>query len=206
MAQFIKLYEENPNSREIQKVIKILKQGELIIFPTDTVYGLGCDLKNPKALKKLALLKGVKIEKANFSFITDSLSNLSEYVRPMDTPTYKLLKRLLPGPYTFIMEGVNRLPKPFSNKKTVGIRIPDNSIVRAMVQELGNPLAVTSLKDEDEIIEYTTDPEIIFNNWQNQVAVVIDAGYGGNTPSTVIDVTGAEPVVIREGLGSVDNI
>jgi len=206
MAAFIKLYEENPNEREIQKIVKVLKDGGIIIFPTDTVYGIGCDLKNPRALKKLAQIKAVKIEKANFSFITDSLSNLSEYVRPIDTPTYKLLKRCLPGAYTFIMNGVNKLPKPFSNKKTVGIRIPDNNIVKAIVQELGNPIASTSLKDEDEIITYTTDPEIIFDNWQNKVDLIIDAGYGGNKASTVVDVTESIPVIIREGKGAVSLI
>jgi tRNA threonylcarbamoyl adenosine modification protein (Sua5/YciO/YrdC/YwlC family) len=203
MATFIKLYEENPNEREIQKIVKVLKNGGIIIFPTDTVYGIGCDLKNPKALKRLAQIKSVKIEKANFSFITDSLSNLSEYVRPIDTPSYKLLKRCLPGAFTFIMNGVNKLPKPFSNKKTVGIRIPDNNIVKAIVQELGNPLASTSLKDEDEIITYTTDPEIIFENWQNKVDLIIDAGYGGNKASTVVDITESIPVIIREGKGDI---
>lgn len=201
MAQLIKLYNENPNMRVIQMIVDTLKKGGLVIFPTDTVYGLGCDLHNSKALKKLAQIKGVKIEKANFSFITNSLSNLSEYVRSIDTPTYKLLKRCLPGPFTFVMNGVNKLPKPFTKKKTVGIRIPDNAIVKALVEELGNPLAVTSIKDDDPVIEYTTDPEIIFENWHKQVDLIIDAGFGGNEPSTVIDITDSEPVIIREGKG-----
>lgn len=204
MAQRLKLYNENPNERVIKMIVANLQKGDLLIFPTDTVYAVGCDLHNPKALKKLAQLKGVKVEKANFSFITDSLSHLSEYVRSIDTPTYKLLKRCLPGPYTFIMNGVNKLPKPFSNKKTVGIRIPDNAIVQALVAQLGNPMAVTSLKDTDEIIAYTTDPEIIYQEWQKKVELIIDAGYGGNEPSTVIDITAGESVVIREGKGSLD--
>ncbi len=204
MLKLIKLYEENPNEKAIVEIVSILKNGGLIIFPTDTVYSLGCDLHNPKALKKLAQLKGVKIEKANFSFITNSLSNLSAYIRSIHTPTYKLLKRCLPGPFTFIMLGVNKLPKPFSNKKTVGIRIPDNNIVRAILEELGNPMAVTSLKDDDTIIEYTTDPAVIFENWQHRVDVIIDAGYGGNVPSSVIDITSSTPVVIREGKGNLE--
>ena len=204
MAGIVKLYEENPNERRVHDIVQRLRNGSLIIIPTDTVYSLVCDLHNPKALKNLAKLKGVKIEKANFSFITDSLSNLSEYVRSMDTSVYKILKRTLPGPFTFILEGSNTLPKPFKNKKTVGIRIPDNNIVRAIIKELGNPLAASSIKDSDEIIEYTTDPEIIFENWRNKVDIVIDGGFGGNIPSTVVDVTQGYPEIIREGKGNID--
>ena len=204
MAGIVKLYEENPNERRVHDIVQRLRSGSLIIIPTDTVYSLVCDLHNPKALKNLAKLKGVKIEKANFSFITDSLSNLSEYVRSMDTSVYKILKRTLPGPFTFILEGSNTLPKPFKNKKTVGIRIPNNNIVRAIIKELGNPLAASSIKDSDEIIEYTTDPEIIFENWRNKVDIVIDGGFGGNIPSTVVDVTQGYPEIIREGKGNID--
>ncbi len=204
MAGIVKLYEENPNERRVHDIVQRLRNGSLIIIPTDTVYSLVCDLHNPKALKNLAKLKGVKIEKANFSFITDSLSNLSEYVRSMDTSIYKILKRTLPGPFTFILEGSNTLPKPFKNKKTVGIRIPDNNIVRAIIKELGNPLAASSIKDSDEIIEYTTDPKIIFENWRNKVDIVIDGGFGGNIPSTVVDVTQGYPEIIREGKGNID--
>lgn len=204
MANRFKLYEENPNERVVSEIVAELRSGGLMIFPTDTVYSLGCDLHNTKALKQLAKIKGVKIEKANFSFITNSLSNLSEYVRSIDTPTYKLLKRCLPGPFTFIMKGVSKLPKPFTNKKTVGIRIPDNAIVQAIITELGNPLAATSLKDDDSILEYSTDPEMIFDKWEFQVAVIIDAGYGGNIPSTVVDITDTIPVVVREGKGNLD--
>ena len=204
MPGIVKLYEENPNERRVLDIVQRLRNGSLIIIPTDTVYSLVCDLHNPKALKNLAKLKGVKIEKANFSFITDSLSNLSEYVRSMDTSVYKILKRTLPGPFTFILEGSNTLPKPFKNKKTVGIRIPNNNIVRAIIKELGNPLAASSIKDSDEIIEYTTDPEIIFENWRNKVDIVIDGGFGGNIPSTVVDVTQGYPEIIREGKGNID--
>lgn len=204
MAKFLKLYDENPNEKTVQEVIKILRNGGLVIFPTDTVYSLGCDLHNPKALKKLAQLKGVKIEKANFSFITNSLSNLSEYVHSLDTAVYKIVRRCLPGAFTFIMNGSNKLPKPFKNKKTVGIRIPDNRIVQAIIKALGNPMAATSIKDIDPIIEYTTDPEIIYENWQHKVDLVIDGGFGGNIPSTVVDVTNGYPEVIREGKGAID--
>ena len=206
MAQFIKLYDTNPNLSEIDKIIKVLKKGGLIIYPTDTIYALGCDITNSKALEKIARIKGVKLEKANFSFICNDLSHLSDFVKQIDTPTYKLLKRSLPGAYTFILPGNNNLPKVFKKKKTVGIRVPDNNIARALVKELGNPIVSTSIHDEDEMIEYTTDPELIFEKWANIVDVVIDGGYGGNIASTVIDLTGDYPEVIREGKGSLDVI
>ena len=204
MAEFIKIYEENPNPKEIKRVVKILRAGGVIIYPSDTVYALGCDIKNTRAMERVAQLRGVKLEKANFSFVCEDLSNLSDYVKQIDTPTFKLLKRNLPGPYTFILPGNNNLPTVFKKKKEVGIRVPDNSITRAIVQELGNPIISTSIKDEDEVIEYTTDPELILEKWDNLVDLVIDGGYGGNIPSTVIDLTGAEPVVIREGKGSLE--
>lgn len=204
MAQLIKIYEENPNPREIAKVVKTLREGGLIIYPTDTVYGLGCDITNTKALEKIARIKGVKLEKANFSFVCADLSNLSDYVRQIDNHTFKILKRALPGPYTFILPGNNNLPKDFKKKKTVGIRVPDNNIARELVIQLGNPIVSTSIHDEDELLEYTTDPELIFEKWQNLVDIVIDGGYGDNTASTVIDLSEGEPVVVREGKGDVD--
>lgn len=203
MAEFIKLYEENPSEREIKRIVKILKNDGVIIYPTDTVYGLGCDITSNRALERVAQLRGVKLEKANFSFICEDLSNLSDYVRQIDTPTFKLLKRALPGPYTFILPGNNNLPTVFKKKKTVGIRVPDNSIAQAIVRELGNPIISTSIRDEDEVIEYTTDPELILEKWGKLVDAVVDGGYGGNIPSTVIDLTEGEPVLIREGKGSV---
>ncbi len=204
MAEFIKIYPENPNAKEIKKVVDILRAGGLVIYPTDTVYGLGCDITNTKALEKIARIKGVKLEKANWSFICADLSNLSDYVRQIDTATFKILKRALPGPYTFILPGNNNLPKDFKKKKTVGIRIPDNSIAKALVEGLGNPIVSTSIYDEDELIEYTTDPELIFEKWENLVDVVIDGGYGGNMASTIIDLSQGEPEIIREGKGSID--
>jgi len=204
MAKFIKIYPDNPNEKEIQKVVKILKDGGLVIYPTDTVYGLGCDITNTKALERIAKIKGIKLEKANFSFVCNDLSNISDYVKSLETSSFKILKRALPGPYTFILEGNNNLPKEFKKKKTVGIRVPDNSIALELVKQLGNPIVSTSIYDDDELIEYTTDPELIFEKWQNKVDVVIDGGYGDNTASTIIDLTGNEPEVIREGKGSID--
>jgi tRNA threonylcarbamoyl adenosine modification protein (Sua5/YciO/YrdC/YwlC family) len=204
MAQFIKIYEDKPNEAAIQKVVDVLKNGGLVIYPTDTVYGLGCDITNSKALEKIAKIKGVKLEKANFSFICHDLSNLSDYVKQIDTATFKILKRALPGPYTFVLSGSNNLPKEFKKKTTVGIRVPNNNIVLEIVKMLGNPIVSTSIYDDDEVLEYSTDPELIFEKWQNLVDLVIDGGYGDNNPSTIIDLSGYEPVVVREGKGSLD--
>lgn len=204
MAEFIKIYPENPNPRDIKTVVDIIRKGGVVIYPSDTVYALGCDIKNTRALERVAKLKNVKLEKANFSFVCEDLSNLSDYVKQIDTATFKILKRALPGPYTFILPGNNNLPTVFKKKKEVGIRVPDNSIVQAIVRELGNPIIATSIYDEDAVIEYTTDPELIFEKWNKLVDVVIDGGYGDNVPSTVIDLTGDEPILIREGKGSLD--
>jgi tRNA threonylcarbamoyl adenosine modification protein (Sua5/YciO/YrdC/YwlC family) len=204
MAQFIKIYEDKPNEAAIARVVKVLQDGGLVIYPTDTVYGLGCDITNTKALERIAKIKGVKLDKANFSFICYDLSNLSDYVKQIDTSTFKILKRALPGPYTFILPGNSNLPKEFKKKTTVGIRVPDNSIALEIVKMLGNPIVSTSIYDEDEVIEYTTDPELIFEKWQNLVDMVIDGGYGDNIGSTIIDLSGDEPIVVREGKGSLD--
>ncbi|MBB1193933.1 threonylcarbamoyl-AMP synthase [Flavobacterium sp. SOK18b] len=206
MAQFIKIYENNPNEAAIAKVVKTLRDGGLVIYPTDTVYGLGCDITNTKALERIAKIKGIKLDKANFSFICHDLSNLSDYVKQIDTPTFKILKRALPGPYTFILPGNNNLPKEFKKKTTVGIRVPNNTIVLEIVKQLGNPIVSTSIRDEDDVIEYTTDPELIFEKWQNLVDLVIDGGYGDNIGSSIIDLSGDEPIVIREGKGDLSII
>ena len=204
MAEFFKIYEENPNPREIEKAVAILKRGGLIIYPTDTVYGLGCDITNIKALERIARIKGVKLEKSNFSFVCYDLSNLSDYVKQIDTSVFKILKRALPGPYTFILPGSKNLPNPFKKRKTVGIRVPNNGIALELVKRLGNPIISTSIRDEDAVLEYTTDPELILEKWDDLVDLVIDGGYGDNEASTVIDLSEGEPIVIREGKGSLD--
>lgn len=202
MATLIKIYQDNPNPRDIAKVVQIIKKGGLVIYPSDTVYALGCDITNNRALERIAQIKKVKLAKANFSFVCKDLSNLSDYVKQLDNTTFKLLKRALPGPYTFILPGNNKLPSVFKKKKEVGIRVPDNAIAKALVTALGNPIVSTSIKDEDQVIEYTTDPELIFEKWEHIVDVVIDGGYGDNVPSTVIDLTGDTPILVRQGKGS----
>ena len=204
MAEFIKIYPDNPNPKEIEKVVATLKRGGLVIYPTDTVYGLGCDMSNIKALERLAKLKGVKLKKANFSFICQDLSNLSDYVKQIDNATFKILKRALPGAYTFILPGSKSLPNPFKKRKTVGIRVPDNSIIQAILNTLGNPIVSTSIRDDDDILEYTTDPELIKEKWDNTVDLVIDGGFGDNEASTVIDLSVDPPEIIREGKGSLE--
>lgn len=204
MADLIRIYEENPNPKEINKVVDVLKKGGLIIYPTDTVYALGCDINNYKALEQVARIKNVKLENANFSFVCYDLSNLSDYVKQIDTTTFKILKRALPGPYTFILPGAKTLPSAFKKKKTVGIRIPNNKIVLEIVKQLGNPIISTSIYDEDEVIEYTTDPELIHEKWDHLVDLVINGGYGDNEPSTIIDLSEDEPLIVREGKGNLE--
>lgn len=197
------IHPDNPDSRKIDKVVNSLRKGGIIIYPTDTVYSMACDLNNRKAVEKMAQLKGVKVEKINFSLICYDLSHISDYTVQFSNSIYKLLNRALPGPYTFILNANTSVPKLFkSNKKTIGIRIPDNKIARAIVKELGNPLLSTSVHDDDEILEYITDPELIFEKYQNSIDIVVDGGYGHNHASTVIDCTDNDPIVIREGIGS----
>ncbi len=198
----IRLYNENPNPREIRKIVDVLRDGGIIIYPTDTVYGLGCDITNPRAVEKVARFKGVNIEKTNFSFICSDFSHLSDYTRPIPNPVFKLIKKNLPGPFTFILKANNNVPKYFKGKKkTVGIRIPDNNIIRHIIYELGNPILSTSIHDEDEIIEYTTDPELIYEKYQNIADIVVDGGHGELVPSTIVDCTGDEIKITREGKG-----
>jgi len=204
MAEFIKIYNDNPNPKAIDKVVKVLRNGGLIIFPTDTVYGLACDINNTKGVELMARIKGVKVNNANFSFICSDLSNLSDYVKQIDSTTFRILKRALPGPYTFILPGSRSLPSVFKKKRTVGIRIPDNEITLEIVRQLGNPIISTSIRDEDEIVEYTTDPELIYEKWKKQVDLVIDGGYGDNQASTVIDLSEDVPLIIREGKGTLE--
>lgn len=197
----IKIYPQNPNPREIARVVGVLRSGGIIIYPTDTVYGLGCDITNQKAVEKIIKMKGLRPKDSHFSFICSDLSHISDFAR-VDNPTFKLMKKNLPGPFTFILPGLNKVPDYFiSKRKTVGIRIPDNSIPIEIVRELGNPIMTTSIKDDDEVVEYTTDPELIHERYENTVDIVIDGGYGDNIPSTVVDCTGIEPEIIREGKG-----
>ncbi len=200
MADFIRMYAENPSEKHIRKIAEILRNGGVIIYPTDTVYGIGCDITKPRAIERVAQLKGVKAAKANFSFICYDLSHLADFTKPLDNNVFKMMKRNLPGPFTFILEANNNVPKTLKvNRKTIGIRIPDNNIIREIVRELGNPILTTSLKADDEILEYTTDPELIYEDYQNLVDVVIDGGYGGNIASTVIDCSGDDIEIIRMG-------
>lgn len=201
----IKLYEENPNPREIAKIADILRKGGVIIYPTDTVYGLGCDINNPKAVERVAQIKGVKLEKANFSFICSDLSHLSDYTKQVNTTIYKLMRRLTPGPFTFILPASSNVPNLFkTKKKTVGIRIPNSNICKAIVAELGNPIMTTYIKNIDDLLEYTTDPELIYEEYAKLVDAVIDGGFGNNQPSTVLDCTSGDYEIIRQGIGIVD--
>ncbi len=202
MAELVKLYPENPNPKEVQKVVRVLKNGGVIIYPTDTVYSFGADLTKTKALEQVARIKGLKLAKADFSVVFNDLSLLSGYTKQVDTPTYKILKKALPGPFTFILEANNTVPKIFKNrKKTIGIRIPDNRIPQAIVSALGNPIIASSVHDDDEIIDYTTDPELILEKYGKVVDLVIDGGFGDNAASTVIDLTEGKREVIRQGKG-----
>lgn len=203
-AELIKLYADNPERAKVERVARVLKEGGIIVYPTDTVYGIGCDLFNRKATDKLCRLKGKKAKDFNLSFICYDLSDISNYVKRIDTPTFKVLKKALPGAFTFILESNSNVPKILDvNKKTVGIRIPDNNIPRMIVDVLGNPIVTTSIKHADDVLEYHTDPEVIYEEFRHQVDIVIDGGPGGNIPSTVVDCTQDQFVVLREGLGDI---
>ena len=201
----LELFPHNIDMRKMKQVVDCLRNGGLVIYPTDTVYGLGCDIFNKSAVEKICRLKGVKLEKMNFSFICYDLSHISDYTLNVDTRTYKLMKRCLPGPFTFILKANNAIPKLFkNNKKTVGIRVPDNDIARMIVQELGNPIITTSVHHEDDIIDYITDPNAIYERYEKIVDIVIAGGIGGYKPSTIIDCTGEEPIIVRDGIGKID--
>lgn len=198
----LNIHPENPPLRHIQTVVDCLKKGGVIIYPTDTVYGLGCDITNQKAIERVCRIKGVRPEKAQLSFICYDLSHLADYCKPIDNSTFRVLKKALPGPFTFILNANNHVPRLLnSNKKTVGIRVPDNNIARTIVKELGNPIVSTSIHDDDEIMEYSTDPELIYEKYSSQVDIVIDGGYGHNEASTVVDFTSGNADVIRQGKG-----
>jgi len=199
---FIKIYEENPNPKSIAQVVDVLKKGGVIIYPTDTIYGIGCDITNQKAIERVCQIRGLKPDKANLSFICNDLTSISLYTKPLDNVTFRLLKKSLPGPFTYIFNASGQVPKLLSSKKkTVGLRVPDNNIAREIVQALGNPIVSASIHDDDELVEYATDPELIYEKYGNVVDIVIDGGYGKNIPSTVVDCTTGDFEVIRQGEG-----
>ncbi len=203
----LEIHPENPQEKQLEKVVKCLKDGGIVIYPTDTIYGMGCDIFNQKAVEAVCKLKGINPEKANLSFICSDLSHITDFTKPLDNNIFRLMKKALPGPYTFILESNNNVPKIFKHKKkTVGIRIPDNKILLKLVEMLGNPILSTSVHDEDQVIEYTTDPELIFERFEHKVDIVINGGYGGNIPSTIIDCSNGEPIVVREGKGDLAEI
>ena len=196
----IQIHPDDPQPRLIKQVTECLKNGGVIIYPTDTIYGLGCDINQPRAVEKICKIKNVDPQKAQLSFICRDLSHLSDYTKTIDTPLYRILKSYLPGPYTFILPASKQVPKILqSRKSTVGLRIPDNKICQHILDELGHPILSASLPGE--MVEEYTDPEVMYENFRNEVDYVIDGGIGGMTPSTVVDCTGDEPVLIREGLG-----
>ncbi|MGX9987024.1 L-threonylcarbamoyladenylate synthase [Chryseobacterium sp. POL2] len=203
MAKILKIYPDNPQENYIDQVVKSLRDGGLIIYPSDTIYALGCDINNLKAMEKLASVKGVKLEKAHFSIICNNLSHLSEFTRPIETSTFRFLKNHLPGPFTFILDANKNLPLAYKGAKTVGIRVPDHSIPQLIVEKLGHPIASTSIRDDDEILEYSTDPELIAEKYDHLVDIVIDSGYGDNVASTIVDLTSGEPEIIRQGKGEI---
>jgi tRNA threonylcarbamoyl adenosine modification protein (Sua5/YciO/YrdC/YwlC family) len=207
MAELLRIHEQNPEMRKIGKVVNILQNDGIVIYPTDTVYGIGCDLHSKKGVEKLLSLLDLKPKKLNLSFICYDLSQVSHYIKPITTHVFKILKRALPGPYTFLLHANNEVPKILNiSKKTVGVRIPHNNITLAIVQELGNPIISASIKDEDEIIEYTADPEIIFERYKKKVDVVVAGDLSGVEPSTVIDLTEGDINLIRQGLGDIENL
>jgi len=204
-AEFIKLYEENPEIGKIDRIVSVLRSGGIIIYPTDTIYGIGCDFGNVKAVQRVCQIKNAKPQ--SLSFICYDLSEISAYTKGLSTPVFKVMKKVLPGPFTFILNASNKVPKVLNaKKKTVGIRVPNNNIPREIVRQLGNPIITTSIHDEDEVLEYSTDPELIFEKYKNLVDIVIDGGYGGNVGSTVVDCSNDELELIRAGLGDFDDL
>lgn len=204
MAEQIRIYPENPSIRIIERAVAVLKADGLVVVPTDTVYSFACDLRSVKAMRRLARIKGLKPKEAEFSIVFDDLSRLSQFTRPIPSTAFKTLKRCLPGPFTFILPASRSIPKLFeANRKSIGIRIPDHSIPRALAEQLDGPLVVSSVHDPDEVIEYTTDPELIAEKYGQQIELVLDAGYGDNSASTIVDLTSGEPELLRSGKGAI---
>ncbi len=203
----LKIHPQNPEQRKIDQVIDCLRDGGVVIYPTDTVYGIGCDIYNQKAVERICRIRNIDRKKANFSFICYDLSHLSDFARNVDTPAYKLMKKAFPGPFTFVLQAKNNVPNLFkSKKKTVGIRIPDNNIAREIVNRLGNPIMSASVHDEDDVIEYTTNPELIHEKYEDMVDMVIDGGFGDNHVSTVIDCSNGTAEILRQGKGLLEDL
>jgi len=203
-CEFIKLYEENPEEKKLRHIVDVLNDGGVIIYPTDTVYGIGCDFSNSKAVQRICQLKDTSPQ--SLSFICYDLSEISSYTKGLSTAVFKVMKKALPGPFTFILNANSNVPKVLNaKKKTVGIRVPNNNIPRQLVNMLGRPIITTSLKDDDEVLEYSTDPELIFEKYQHHVDLIIDGGYGGNVPSTIVDCSGDQIEIVREGLGDIND-
>jgi tRNA threonylcarbamoyl adenosine modification protein (Sua5/YciO/YrdC/YwlC family) len=203
----LRIHPDNPDERNLRTVVECLQDGGIVVYPTDTIYGIGCDIFKTRSVEKIYKLKGVDSNKANFSLVCCDLSQISYFTRHIETPVYKAMKKALPGPFTFILEAGREVPKLFlSRKKTVGIRVPDNYICREIVRMLGHPIVSTSVHDSDEVLEYTTDPELIHERYGNRVDLVIDGGFGGNVPSTVIDCSNGDMTLIRAGKGDPDLI
>lgn len=201
----LKIYDKNPSEKDIRQTARVLADGGVVIFPTDTIYAIGCNIYSPRAHDRIARIKGLNPKNANFSFLFYDLSHLSEYTRPISNEVYKIMRRNLPGPYTFILNANSNVPKILGiRKKTVGIRIPDNPVLLEILKELGRPIMSTSVHDDDEVLEYTTDPELIHERYKDLVDLVVDGGYGDNTPSTIIDCTGEEILMVREGKGEIE--
>ena len=203
MAEYIRIHPENPQEKAIDQVVKILQNGGLIIYPSDTIYTIGCDIYNHKAMERLAHIKCIKIDKQKFSIICNDLSHLSEFTKPIETSTFRFLKTHLPGAFTFILEANRNLPTAYKGHKTVGIRVPDHIVPQMIVEKLGHPIVSTSIRDDDEILEYSTDPELIAEKYDKLVDLVIDSGYGDNVASTIVDLTSGEPEIIRQGKGKI---
>ena len=202
MAEFYKIHPATPSERQILKVVNSLEKNGVVIYPTDSVYGIGCSLFSKKGIQRIAQMKQIKVKQAEFSFIFSQIDEIAEYTKPIDKWIFRLLKKNLPGPFTFILSASKNIPKILeSSRRTIGVRIPDNNIVRDIVSHLGTPLLNTSVYDDDEIVEFTTDPELIYDKHKNTVDVIINGGYGNNEPSTVVDCTGDEPEIIRQGRG-----
>ncbi|MBJ6116844.1 threonylcarbamoyl-AMP synthase [Pontibacter sp. BT310] len=202
-AIFLQIHPDNPQDKKIREAVEVLRNGGVIIYPTDTIYGMGCDIHNARAIERVCQIKGVKPDKVNLSFICSDLTHISDYAK-IDTPTYKVMKKALPGPFTFILDATSHVPKyAAAKKKTVGIRVPDNNIALALVRELGNPIVSTSIRDEDEVLEYSTDPELIYEKYRNLVDMVIDGGPGNNIASTVVDAAN-DFEVLRQGAGDIE--